>query len=328
MRGNDPLIVRDLRIAAYVVIVGWGVAAASHVLAVILLSLLFAYILLPLPKWLMLKYHIRKKPAIVWTVVVMVTVYAFIATVLVGFGFRLHERLPIYEQQLRILYGQLANATSAYGIQSVRISFERMASPEEIVAYARSMLPMVIGLLSDRVLVFLLSLLLLVEMANPEGSVTGPLARNLVHYGKAVQNFINVTAKTGAINALANLVVLLVLRVDFPFFWSILYFYLHFLPNIGFVIAMIPPILLALLMMGWKRALLVALGLILTQLIVDYWITPMMMKKELDISFLQVTLALLIWGFLLGPVGVVLAVPLTMAIARLIEDRAAKEREA
>src|SRR6516162_8673479 len=327
MRGNDPLIVRDLRIAAYVVIVGCGIWAASHILNVILLSLLFAYILLPLPKWLMHKYHIQKTSAIIWTVVFMVSIYTFVAIVFFGIGFRLHERLPMYEQHFRTLYGQFAAVTSAYGIQSVRISLERMASSEEIATQVRSTLPRVIGLLSDRILIFLLSLLLLVEMANPEDSATGPLARNLVHYGKDIQNFINVTAKTGAINALANLVVLLVLRVDFPFFWCILYFYLHFLPNIGFLVAMVPPVFVALLMMGWKRALLVALGLSLTQLIVHYWITPMMMKKELDISFLQVTLALMIWGFLLGPVGVVLAVPLTMTITRLVKDRASKERE-
>ena len=326
MRGDDPLIVRDLRIAAYVVIVGWGIVAASHILAVVLLSLLFAYILLPLPKWLMHRYHIGKDAAIVWTVVFMAATYLVIALALVGVGLRLHDRLPIYEQNFRIVYGKVASTLSSYGIESVRISFEKMSSSEEIVAYGRSMLPMVIGLLSDRILIFLLSLLLLLEMVNPDKA--GPLARNLAHYGKEVQSFINVTAKTGAINALANLMVLLALRVDFPILWCVLYFYLHFLPNIGFVIAMVPPVFVALLMMGWKRALLVAVALILTQMIVDYWVTPLMMKKELHISFLQVTLALLVWGFLLGPVGVVLAVPLSMAIARLVEDRAAKEREA
>lgn len=328
MRGDDPLIVRDLRIAAYLVIVCWGIMAASHILAVVLLSLLFAYILLPLPKWLMHRYHMGKNAAIVWTVVFMAVTYLVIALALVGVGLRLHDRLPIYEQNFRIMYGKIASTLSSYGIESVRISFEKMSSSEEIVAYGRSMLPMVIGLLSDRILIFLLSLLLLLEMVNPEGALTGPLARNLAHYGKDVQSFINVTAKTGAINALANLTVLLALRVDFPVLWCVLYFYLHFLPNIGFVIAMVPPVFVALLMMGWKRALLVAVGLILTQMIVDYWVTPLMVKKELHISFLQVTLALLIWGFLLGPVGVVLAVPLSMAIARLVEDRAAKEREA
>lgn len=326
MRGDDPLIVRDLRIAAYVVIVGWGIVAASHILAVVLLSLLFAYILLPLPKWLMHRYHTGKNAAIVWTVVFMAVTYLVIALALVGVGLRLHDRLPIYEQNFRIMYGKIASTLSSYGIESVRISFEKMSSSEEIVAYGRSMLPMVIGLLSDRILIFLLSLLLLLEMVNPEGA--GPLARNLAHYGKDVQSFINVTAKTGAINALANLMVLLALRVDFPILWCVLYSYLHFLPNIGFVIAMVPPVFVALLMMGWKRALLVAVALILTQMIVDYWVTPLMVKKELHISFLQVTLALLVWGFLLGPVGVVLAVPLSMATARLVEDRAAKEREA
>ena len=324
MRGDDPLIVRDLRIAAYLVIVCWGIMAASHILAVVLLSLLVAYILLPLPKWLMHRYHMEKNAAIVWTVVFMAVTYLVIALALVGVGLRLHERLPIYEQNFRIMYGKIASTLSSFGIESVRISFEKMSSSEEIVAYGRSILPMVIGLLSDRILIFLLSLLLLLEMVNPEGA----LARNLALYGKDVQSFINVTAKTGAINALANLTVLLALRVDFPVLWCVLYFYLHFLPNIGFVIAMVPPVFVALLMMGWKRALLVAVALTLTQMIVDYWVTPLMVKKELHISFLQVTLALLFWGFLLGPVGVVLAVPLSMAIARLVEDRATKEREA
>ena len=290
MRGDDPLIVRDLRIAAYLVIVCWGIMAASHILAVVLLSLLLAYILLPLPKWLMHRYHMGKNAAIVWTVVFMAVTYLVIALALLGVGLRLHDRLPIYEQNFRIMCGKIASTLSSYGIESVRISFEKMSSSEEIVAYGRSMLPMVIGLLSDRILIFLLSLLLLLEMVNPEGARTGPLARNLAHYGKDVQSFINVTAKTGAINALANLTVLLALRVDFPVLWCVLYFWLHFLPNIGFVIAMVPPVFVALLMMGWKRALLVAVGLIVTQMIVDYWVTPLMVKKELHISFLQVTM--------------------------------------
>src|SRR5580704_12010615 len=163
MRGDDPLIVRDLRIAAYLVIVCWGIMAASHILAVVLLSLLLAYILLPLPKWLMHRYHMGKNAAIVWTVVFMAVTYLVIALALVGVGLRLHDRLPIYEQNFRIMYGKIASTLGSFGIESVRISFEKMSSSEEIVAYGRSMLPM-IGLLSDRILIFLLSLLLLLEM--------------------------------------------------------------------------------------------------------------------------------------------------------------------
>ena len=77
---------------------------------------------------------------------------------------------------------------------------------------------------------------------------------------------------------------------------------------------------MTLLMLGWQRALLVVGGLILTQMISDYVIQPMLMKKTLHVSFLQVTLSLIIWGFLLGPTGGVLAVPLTMSIKKYIEN--------
>jgi len=107
--------------------------------------------------------------------------------------------------------------------------------------------------------------------------------------------------------------------VDFPFVWCFLYFLLQFIPNFGFVIALVPPSLVALLMLGWKRALLVAGGLIVTQMAGDYVVRPMLMKKGLHISLLEIMLSVVIWGFLLGLPGAILAIPLTLALRRAIE---------
>lgn len=79
-----------------------------------------------------------------------------------------------------------------------------------------------------------------------------------------------------------------------------------------------PPILVALLEMGWTRAVLVAVGLVLINTVVEYVIQPMFMKKGLDISFLEVTLSLMGWGFLLGAWGTFLAIPLTLSLKKLI----------
>jgi AI-2 transport protein TqsA len=95
---------------------------------------------------------------------------------------------------------------------------------------------------------------------------------------------------------------------------------------VGFLIALVPPTLVALLMLGWKKALLVAGALILTQMIVDYTITPMLMRRGLHISFLEITLSLMLWGFLLGPAGVILAVPMTMVLRKFIDSRSAGDR--
>ena len=134
-----------------------------------------------------------------------------------------------------------------------------------------------------------------------------------------MQRFIKISAQTGGINALANLVLLTALGVDFAVIWCFLYFFLHFIPNIGFLLSIIPPSLVALLMLGWKRALLVAGGLILTEMLGDYVVKPILLKKGLNISFLEIMLSLVIWGFLLGAAGAILAIPLTIALRKFIE---------
>lgn len=134
-----------------------------------------------------------------------------------------------------------------------------------------------------------------------------------------MQRYIAISAETGVITALANLVVLVAFGVDSPLLWCALYFLLHFIPNVGFILALVPPSLLALLMLGWKKALLVAGGLIVTQMLTDYGLTPILMKKDMDISFLEIMVSLMVWGFLLGPAGAILAVPLTLSLKKFIE---------
>jgi predicted PurR-regulated permease PerM len=72
-------------------------------------------------------------------------------------------------------------------------------------------------------------------------------------------------------------------------------------------------------MYGWKRALIVAGGLILTNLIVDNVVTPIFMQHAVNVSFLEITLSLIGWAFLLGLTGAVLAIPLTLALKKFIQ---------
>jgi predicted PurR-regulated permease PerM len=142
----------------------------------------------------------------------------------------------------------------------------------------------------------------------------------LLYYGKDVQRFIAISAQTGAIIALANLVLLIALGIDFPVLWCVLYFLLQFIPSIGFLIAIVPPALLALLTFGWKRALFVIIGLVVTQMASDYILQPRLMKKSMHISLLEIMLAIMIWGFLLGPMGAILGVPLNLALKKYIQN--------
>ena len=320
MPGNDQSPMRLLQTAAYVVVVAWGIKFASHIFSIIFIALLLTYVILPFPKWLMRRFHFPKGLAIPLTVAFVATIYLVVSIALLEASFELREKMPLYVEHFRTFHERLAVFLSAHGIHSAQLSLKSMYSSDRIVEFARMVLPAVIGLFSDRLLISLLSLIFLIEMVDPESAAASPLARNLAYYGGDVQAFITISAKTGAINAVANLVLLIALGVDFPVVWCFLYFFLHFIPNVGFLFSLIPPTLMALLMLGWKRALLVLGGLILTEMLGDYVVKPMLMIKGLHVSLLQIMLSLMVWGFLLGPAGAILAIPLTLALRKYIEN--------
>lgn len=107
--------------------------------------------------------------------------------------------------------------------------------------------------------------------------------------------------------------------VDSPVMWGALAFALNFIPVIGSIIAAVPPIVMGLLTAGIGNAIGVAVGYILVNLVVDNIIEPRVMGRTSGLSPLVVLLAMLIWGFVLGPVGAILAVPLTMALKIIFE---------
>jgi len=316
-------MVRLLQIAAYVVIVAWGIRTASHILSIVLLSLLLAYIYLPIPRWLMHRFHLRKSSAIGLTLALLVTLYLGAIVSLIEVGLRVREKIPIYVANLNELYRNTVVFLSAHGIQFASAELPTTLSGERLIALMQTIAPTAIGVLSDRVFIGVLALIFGLEMAAVAESGKSPrasaLARHLVAYGEDVQHFISLMARTGAISAGINFVLLLALGVDFAGLWAALYFLLQFIPSVGFVIALVPPSIIALLTWGWQRAVLVTAGMIVTQMIADYVIQPRFMRKGLHISLLQILLSLLVWGFLLGPAGAILAVPLTMACKKFIE---------
>jgi AI-2 transport protein TqsA len=113
---------------------------------------------------------------------------------------------------------------------------------------------------------------------------------------------------------------LTLLGVDFPILWGVLAFLLHFVPNVGALIASIPAVLLALLQLGVGRAALAASGYLAVNFVLGNVVEPLLMGRRLGLSTLVVFLSLIFWGSLLGFVGVVLCIPLTMSLKFACEN--------
>lgn len=314
---QSPLL-RFLQVAAFVVVVAWGVVQASHLVSILLLAILLAYCVLPLPKLLMRRFKLGKGAAIALSVTLVGLFYLVTAAFLVDAAYRMMDKLPAYQEHLQRVYQRIEPFFQAHGFESPRLSIERMLSSDRLMQFARAALPGVLSTVSDMLLVLLLSVLSVVELSE-EKSKQGPVIAGITHYGRDVQQYVAVAAKSGALTALANLLLLVALGVDFPLVWCVLYFFLQFIPNVGVVLALVAPALLALLTMGWQKAVAVALGMFLTNLVSANVLNPILMKKSVNVSFLEMVLSLIVWGTLLGPVGTVVAIPLTLVLKRVLE---------
>jgi AI-2 transport protein TqsA len=115
-------------------------------------------------------------------------------------------------------------------------------------------------------------------------------------------------------------IMLAVLGVDFPVLLGLLAFLLNYIPNLGSIIAAIPAVLLALVQYGMGRAALVAAGYIVIYFILGNIVQPRLMGRGLGLSTLVVFLSLIFWGSLLGLVGMVLSIPITMTFKIAFES--------
>ena len=110
------------------------------------------------------------------------------------------------------------------------------------------------------------------------------------------------------------------LDVDFPLVWGLLAFLMNFIPTLGSLLAAVPPVLLALVQFGPGRALAVALGFIFVNLTLGTFIEPHFMGRRFGLSTLVIFLSLIFWGWVWGPIGMLLSVPLTMILKILMEN--------
>ena len=81
-------------------------------------------------------------------------------------------------------------------------------------------------------------------------------------------------------------------------------------------------------MLGWKSAVLVAVGMLLTNMVTANVLNPIFMKKSVNISFLEMTLSLIVWGTLLGLWGGIVGIPLTLVLRRIVERSSTEARTA
>lgn len=318
-QNNSQLGLRFLVIAAALVIIIGGINQAQSVLVSFLFAVFLAILGTPPVLWL----ERKRIPSIV---AVLIVVAGMIIVLLIVGGFvgtslnNFLDALPSYQQRIQEQVSALKALLATKGFRLTDKMLFEYTNPGAVMKLVINMLGWLGFALSNIVLTLLTVTFILLEASSfpvKLRAVLGDTDQSLPQFTGFVDDIKRYMIIKTLLSLIAGVLIgiwLSILGVDSPVLWGFLVFLLHYVPSVGFLIAAIPAVLLALVQFGIGSAALTATGYLAVSLIIGNVIEPKLMGRRLDLSTLVVFLSLIFWGSLLGPVGMILCIPLTMTL--------------
>lgn len=314
---------RALRNLAAIVLVVAGLKLAAGLLVPIAFALFLAVLSLPLFRRL-LGRGVPVGVAVAVTVLVLLAGVGAFGLLLLGSLGELREVAPVYAQTLGERIAYTNQWWQERGIAIADWVPPRWREPERVVELLGGAIRSTAVFLSETTIVFLLLVFFLGEAAVFERKLARlppPLVASvarLAHVSRELQRYLVIKTAMSVLIGLAAGLWLAMLDVDFAVLCGLAAFALHFVPNVGAILAAIPAMLIAFLQHDPSKAVLVAVGYFVLALVLGNLVEPALMGRRLGLSTLSVFLSLLVWGWLWGPIGMFLSVPLTMALRMLL----------
>ncbi|HBX4167470.1 permease [Klebsiella pneumoniae] len=304
-----------LKLAALVIILA-GIHAAADILVQLLLALFFAIVLNPLVTWF-IRRGVRRPFAITLVVTAMLVMLTALLGVLAA---SLNDFVAMLPDFNRALTRKILQLQEYLPFLNLHINPERMLrrmDSERLMTWATTLMTQLSGAMASIVLLVMTVIFMLFEVRHLPYKLRFALNNPRLHIAglhRALKGVTHYLALKTLISLWTGLIVwlgLLAMGVQFALMWGALAFLLNYVPNIGSAISAIPPMLQALLFSGIYECLLVGALFLVVHMVLGNMVEPRMMGHRLGMSTLVVFLSLLVWGWLLGPVGMLLSVPLT-----------------
>jgi predicted PurR-regulated permease PerM len=303
--------------AAAFVIVLLGLHLGSDFVVLITFSMLAALLVLPLHERLRRRGMGNGVATLIGLAVYIVVLAAAGLLLVAGIASFLRD-LPQYEDEIQNAVDQLTAAIGGDASQP-------LVDPEAIANGARGIAQWSLGGLVMIAYSVPVVAYLLLEAPRADDRLRWAFGENAPALERArvlagrLRTFVVARAVLGAVAAVLDVILLLLLGVPAALLWGLLSFLLSFIPNVGFILSLIPPAILALLTGGPTVALAVIVGYSVINLAIDYVVQPRFIGGSVDISPVIVTISIVFWGGLLGGAGALLAVPLTLVVVALAD---------
>ncbi len=319
-----PLLKILIGLASIIIILA-GIKAASDIIGFILIAVLLAISITPAVTYLT-KKKLKRKTALYIVIISMIIVGFFLIKQLGSSIFELSSTLPNYELRLQELIVSADKFLERFDLDVDKLIEEFNFDTRKIFQLTASLLSVMGNYIGNGLFLLLIVCLMVIEFSSYESIFKKENLRSKSLYSKLydireeVVKYLSITAFTGFLAAVCNLILLLVLGVDFALIWAVLSFFLNFIPVLGVLIYTVLPSLMALLQFGITEALIVAVGFTIFNNVADNVIKPKLLKDELKISLLLIFLSLYFWNWILGFSGAILAIPLTLAIKKALSE--------
>ncbi|MFE6235257.1 AI-2E family transporter [Cellulosimicrobium sp. NPDC057862] len=312
-----------LALAAGVVVLA-GVHTAREVLAPILLAAVIVIICHPVrfplerrgwPRW----------AATTAVVVVAYLILAVLVAMLVFAGFRfadlVREYLPALVRSVEDVVDQLA----AVGIDTdVAEAATSWLEPARVLSLAGNVSGMALGIATAFFFVLAYAIFMAADAARYSTATTvfgterAATIDRASRFSGGVRRYFVVNASFGAVVAVVDGIALFLLGVPAPTVWAILAFVTNFIPNIGFVLGLVPPAIMAFVVGGWQLALAVVAVYCVVNVVLQVLVQPKFVADAVNLSLTLSFVSVVFWTFVIGPLGAILAIPLTLLVRALV----------
>ncbi|MAE66869.1 MAG: pheromone autoinducer 2 transporter [Phycisphaeraceae bacterium] len=317
--------------AAFVVVVA-GMMAAKKLIVPLLLSIFISIICAPAMFWL--KRHRVPTGAAIAILAVGIILVALAMGMVVGNSVTdFAGNAGAYEEQVKSTIGSVIDRLDGMGVKVPEKSkvLEDL-KPGRIIQFIASGMKEISAMLGNAFLIILTVIFILIEVSRLSAKIdaqTGGLGISPDNIDDLVDNFrryVGIKTIISLGTGIAVTVMLGILKVDYALTWGLLAFLLNYVPNIGSFLAAIPALIVALVDSdvrivgsGPAAAGVAAVGYLVINVFVGNVIEPRLMGRGLGLSTLVVFLSLVFWGWILGPVGMLLSVPLTLTMKMVFE---------
>lgn len=309
---------RTLLFLSAAVVVLAGVHATREVLAPLFLAAVLVIIVHPIRHPLERRGWNRAAATTVVIVVVYLILLVLIA-MLVFAGVQFAGLVQEYLQDLQDAVGGATSWLASLGLDqdAVRSATDAL-QPQQLLGVATSVSGAVVGVATTLFVVVTYVIFMSVDAARYDdadvhfGATHAGVLRRGTLFNIGVRRYFVVSASFGAVVAIIDGIALWALGVPAPAVWAILAFVTNFIPNIGFVIGVVPPTIMALVVGGWPLALAVVAVYSVVNVVLQVLVQPKFVSEAVNITLTLSFVSVIFWTFVIGPLGAILAVPLTL----------------